>query len=168
MYSTKKYREATTKKEQCKVPLKPDWGSNQDQMTLEKLRKEYHEYCPKSKSSNIVFCPEKIIKRKKDKKVQWINEYFKHFGKKNDKKRRGEKKKKKKKKKLKYTKNNGKDYRQNKKKSKSNTIEIKEKVKNIKDKLNIKLDDININVKHDIGIKHDINIKLDDKLDDIF
>ena len=81
MYSTKKYREATTKKEQCKVPLKPDWGSNQDQMTLEKLRKEYHEYCPKSKSSNIVFCPEKIIKRRKDEKVQWINDYFKNLAK---------------------------------------------------------------------------------------
>ena len=159
-----------TKKEQCKANLVPIWGPNPtyDKLPIEKMRKQYHEYCPKSKSNNIVFCPEKIIKRKKDKKVQWINEYFKHFGKKNDKKRRGEKKKKKKKKKLKYTKNNGKDYRQNKKKSKSNTIEIKEKVKNIKDKLNIKLGDININVKHDIDIKHDINIKLDDKLDDIF
>ena len=71
MYSTKKYREATTKKEQCKVPLKPDCGS----------KKKYHEYCPKSKSSNIVFCPEKIIKRRKDEKVQWINDYFKNLAK---------------------------------------------------------------------------------------
>ena len=79
MYSTKKYREATTIKEQCKVPLKPDLGSNQDQMLIE--RKEYHEYCPMSKSSNIVFCPEKIIKRRKDEKVQWINDYFKNLAK---------------------------------------------------------------------------------------
>ena len=47
----------------------------------EKMRKEYHEYCPKSKSSNIVFCPEKIIKRRKDEKVQWINDYFKNLAK---------------------------------------------------------------------------------------
>ena len=91
MYSTKKYREATTKKEQCKVPIKPVLGSNQDQML--KLRKEYHEYCPKSKSNNIVFCPEKIIKRKKDKRVQWINDYFKNLVKKRRKKRTKKKKK---------------------------------------------------------------------------
>ena len=78
MYSTKKYREATTKKEQCKVPLKPDWGLNPayDKLPIEKMRKEYHEYCPKSKSNNIIFCPKKIIKRKNDKKVQWINDDF--------------------------------------------------------------------------------------------
>ena len=93
MYSTKKYREATTKKEQCKVPLKPDLVSYQDQMLIEKLRKEYHEYCPKSKSNNIVFCPEKIIKRKKDKRVQWINDYFKNLVKKRRKKRTKKKKK---------------------------------------------------------------------------
>ena len=46
------------------------------------MKKEYHEYCPKSKSNNIVFCPEKIIKRKKDKEVQRINDYFKNLVKK--------------------------------------------------------------------------------------
>ena len=68
-----------TKKEQCKVDLLSMWGSKHP---IEKMRKEYHEYCPKSKSNNIVFCPEKIIKRKKDIRVQWINDYFKNFGKK--------------------------------------------------------------------------------------
>ena len=125
MYSTKKYREATTKKEQCKVPLKPDLGSNQDQMLIEKLRKEYHEYCPKSKSNNIVFCPEKIIKRKKDKRVQWINDYFTNLVKKRRKKKtkkkgkeRRNKKKRKKKKGRKRKKNKKKRRRKKEKKSK--------------------------------------------------
>ena len=82
-----------TKEEQCKVPLDSNWGPNQDQMSIEKMRKEYHEYCPKSKSNNIVFCPKNIIKREKDKKVQWINDYFKNIGKKK-KNGRGKKKKK--------------------------------------------------------------------------
>ena len=123
MYSTKKYREATTKKEQCKVPLKPDLGSNQDQM--QKLRKEYHEYCPKSKSNNIVFCPEKIIKRKKDKRVQWINDYFTNLLKKRRKKKtkkkgkeRRNKKKRKEKKGRKRKKNKKKRRRKKEKKSK--------------------------------------------------
>ena len=119
MYSTKKYREATTKKEQCKVPLKPDWGSNQDQMTLEKLRKEYHEYCPKSKSSNIVFCPEKIIKRKKDIRVKWINDYFKNLGRKSKKKKNKQK---------------GKERTKKNKKTKSKKRKIKRKRKKIKRK----------------------------------
>ena len=78
-YNTEKFREAMNKKEQCKVPLNSNWGLKKDQMTLEKMRKQYHEYCPKSKSNNLVFCPEKIIKRKKEEKVQLINDYFKHF-----------------------------------------------------------------------------------------
>ena len=120
-----------TKEEQCKVPLDSNWGPNQDQMSIEKMRKEYHEYCPKSKSNNIVFCPKKIISRKKDKKVKWINDYFKNFGKKSmkemNKKRRGKEKK-----------------------SKPNTNEIvneiKEKVNNIKDKFNNKPDDMILDV----------------------
>ena len=51
----KKFREAMTKKEQCKVDLLSMWGSKQP--IIEKMRKEYHEYCPKSKSNNIIFCP---------------------------------------------------------------------------------------------------------------
>ena len=67
-----------TKKEQCKADLVPIWGPNPkyDKLPIEKMRKEYHEYCPKSKSNNIIFCPKKIIKRKNDKKVQWINDDF--------------------------------------------------------------------------------------------
>ena len=79
-----------TKEEQCKVSLDSDWGPTYD---TEKMSKEYHEYCPKSKSNNIVFCPKNIIKREKDKKVQWINDYFKNIGKKK-KNGRGKKKKK--------------------------------------------------------------------------
>ena len=84
-----KYREATTKKEQCKLALMSDWGANPtyEKLPIEKMWKEYHEYCPKSKSNNIVFCPEKIIKRKKDEKVQWINDYFKNLLKKSKKKK---------------------------------------------------------------------------------
>ena len=59
-----------TKEQHCNVPL-TGWDDT------EEMRKEYHEYCPKSKSSNIVFCPKEIIKRKKDEKIQWINDYFK-------------------------------------------------------------------------------------------
>ena len=74
-YGSKEYREATTKEEQCKVPI-DGWeiGKSGD---MEKMKKEYQEYCLKSKSNNIVSCPKKIIKRKKDKKIEWINDNFK-------------------------------------------------------------------------------------------
>ena len=61
-YSSKNYREAMTKEQQCNVPL-TGWDDT------EEMRKEYHEYCPKSKSRNIVFCPKEIINRKNDKKI---------------------------------------------------------------------------------------------------
>ena len=76
-YNSKQYREAKTKEEQCKVHL-DDWKNR-----TEKMMKEYDEYCPKSKSNNIIFCPKKIIKtldKGKEKKVQWINDYFKSLG----------------------------------------------------------------------------------------
>ena len=74
-YGSKEYREATNKEEQCKVPI-DGWeiGKSGD---MEKMKKEYQEYCRKSKSNNIVSCPKEIIKRKKDKKVEWINDNFK-------------------------------------------------------------------------------------------
>ena len=74
-YSSKEYREATTKEEQCNVPI-DGWeiGKSGD---MEMMKKEYHDYCLKSKSNNIVSCPKKIIKRKKDKKIEWINDNFK-------------------------------------------------------------------------------------------
>ena len=71
-YSSKKYREAITKVEQCKVPLEGYQGR----------KKEYDKYCSKSKSNNIILCPQKIINRKKDERVQWITDYFKNIGKK--------------------------------------------------------------------------------------
>ena len=51
---------------------------------MEMMKKEYHDYCLKSKSNNIISCPKKIIEREKDKNVQWINEYFKNIGKKTE------------------------------------------------------------------------------------
>ena len=95
-YDKKKYREAITKKELCKVDLVSLWGENPayDKLSIEKMRKEYHEYCPKSKSNNIIICPQQIIKRKKDIRVQWTNDYFKRVGKKGRKrktKRKGKK-----------------------------------------------------------------------------
>ena len=41
-----------------------------------------------SKSDNFVFCPKSIIKKKKNVRVQWINDYFKNFGKKSKKRRK--------------------------------------------------------------------------------
>ena len=40
------------------------------------MKTDYAEYCPKSKSNNIIFCPKDIIKRKKDPKIQWLNDWF--------------------------------------------------------------------------------------------
>ena len=150
-YNVEKYREAIIKEEQCKVPVESDWGlyPSSNKMTLEQMRKEYHEYCPKSKSNNFVFCPEQIIKRKKDKKLKWINDYFKNFETKINKKRRGKKKR----------------------KSKSNTNEeikeIKEQVNNIKDIFNIKLNNIDINIRHDINDKLNDIETLSDKVAEI-
>ena len=89
-YNPKKFREAATKEEQCKVPLDVhgDWRT-------EKRKKEYHEHCLNSKSNNLIFCPQKIIKRKKDKMVQWkndhLNDYIKSLGEKSKKSKPKEK-----------------------------------------------------------------------------
>ena len=83
------------------------------------MKKEYHEYCPKSKSNNIVFCPEKIIKRKKDKEVQWNNDYFKNLVNKRRKKKtkkKGKETRSKQKKKKKGRKRKTKTKKKNKKK----------------------------------------------------
>ena len=155
MYSGKKYIEATTKKEQCKVPLLSDWGLNPtyDKLPIEKMRKEYHEYCPKSKSNSIVFCPQPIINRKNDKKVQWLNDYFNNKIKKTNGKGTGKfnqtkiiskklksKKKKAKKKRSTKSKNSVKNYKVDAIKDKVDEIkatvdDIKEKVNNINDKI---------------------------------
>ena len=72
-FNLKQYRAAKTNEEVCKVPF--NWKGR-----TEKMKKEYDEYCPKSKSNNIIFCPKKIIKtldKGKEKKAQWFNDYFK-------------------------------------------------------------------------------------------
>ena len=112
-----------TKKEQCKADLVPIWGPNPkyDKLPIEKMRKEYHEYCPKSKSNNIVFCPKQIIKRKKDIRIKWINDYFKNLGKRSRKKKtkkRGKTRRSRKKKKIRKRKSQ-KDEGGNKRRSKT-------------------------------------------------
>ena len=82
-----------SREEQCKVPLEDDWGQSPI-YDKEKMRKEYNEYCPKSKSkskSNFVFCPQDIIEKRKEERgkeeVQRNNDYFKKVGKKSRKKK---------------------------------------------------------------------------------
>merc|ERR1712179_371285 len=101
----RKFRDAMSKKEQCKVNLHSDWGEKDPNPKYEKWiknikehEKEYHKYCPKSKSNNYIFCPKSIIKKTNDEKVQWINDYFKNFTKKSKKKKKHKRKKKKKRK----------------------------------------------------------------------
>ena len=96
-----------SKKEQCQINLERDWGENPKyekwRKNIKEHEKEYHKYCPKSKSNNLIFCPKSIIKKRNVEKVQWINDYFKNFGKKNKNKKKGKKNKKKKKKTKKKT-----------------------------------------------------------------
>ena len=101
MYDTRKFRDATSKKEQCKVDLHSDWEGKPPNPKYKKsyvkeIEKEYHKYCPKSKSNNYIFCPKRIIKKRNDEKVQWINDYFKNFAKKSKKKKKYKRKNKKK------------------------------------------------------------------------
>ena len=62
---------------------------------IKEHEKEYHKYCPKSKSNNYIFCPKSIIKKTNDEKVQWINDYFKNFTKRGKKKKKYKRKNKK-------------------------------------------------------------------------
>ena len=76
---------------------------------MEEMRTEYHKYCPKSKSNNIIYCPKEIIKKKikkdsaaasaeedsvhninKGMKLKKLNKRFERIS---DKKRKGKKKK---------------------------------------------------------------------------
>ena len=99
------------------MPL--NWGNR-----TEKMRKEYDEYCPKSKSNNIIFCPKKIIKaldKGKEKKVQWFNDYFKSIV--------GKRKTKKTKNKAKKTKKKMRKKRKEKRMKKKKTMRKKERMK---------------------------------------
>ena len=63
---------------------------------MEEMRTEYHKYCPKSKSNNIIYCPKEIIKKKikkdiyKGMKLKKLNKRFERIS---DKKRKRKKKK---------------------------------------------------------------------------
>ena len=114
-YRSKKYREAMTKEQQCKVPrdglnwhqLAPWWFKEkmtQDGLAswfTEKMSKEYNEYCLKSKSNNIIMCPQKIINQPSN-ILQGVKKYLTNLGKKSKKtKKKGKEKRNKKKKKSK-------------------------------------------------------------------
>ena len=108
-YDTIQYRDVMSKKEQCKVEISFEGGKNPKyekwRKNINETEKEYREYCPKSKSNNIISCPKSIVKKAKDVNVKWINDWFKNFRKKKKKSTKKKKtKKKKKKKKSKYSK----------------------------------------------------------------
>ena len=123
-YSSKKYREAITKVEQCKVPLEGYQGR----------KKEYDKYCPKSKSNNIILCPQKIINRKKDERVQWITDYFKNIGKKSKERTRKKGKERRRKQKMKKSKKQKKKKSKKKKSKKKKSKKKKSKKKKSKKK----------------------------------
>ena len=115
-YGTNLFREAATKEEQCKIKLLSFWPKSKPDPEIEEMRREYHKYCPKSKSNNIIACPKDIIKKKNDLKLKWLNNYFKEIAKKGKKKKKKTKRKKKKSKKGRK-KNKKKKRKQKKKKS---------------------------------------------------
>ena len=98
----------------CKIPLIGDWDQaiNYDKTAngkiktnakgekqsaeMEQMKTEYHKYCPKSKSNNIIYCPKEIIKKKIKKDINKgmkLKKLNKHFERISDKKRKGKKKK---------------------------------------------------------------------------
>ena len=98
-YRSNKYREAMTKTEQCKVSKdgRVNWYE-------EKMTKEYNEYCLKSKSNNIITCPQKIINQPSN-ILQGVKKYLTNLGKKSKKtKKKGKERRNKKKKKSKKNK----------------------------------------------------------------
>ena len=65
-YDTESYREATTKKEVCKIkrlPLRADATET----------KNFKAHCRKAHSNNIFLCPEKEIKGKRRKLIRFLN-----------------------------------------------------------------------------------------------
>ena len=114
-YGTNLFREAATKFEQCKINLLNEWPKSKTKSEIEEMRTEYHKYCLKSKSNNIISCPKDIIKKKNDLKLKWLNHYFKEVAKKGKKKKKTKSKKKKSKKGR--TKKKKKKRKQKKKKS---------------------------------------------------
>ena len=100
-YRSNKYRDAMTKTEQCKVPKDGKINKKYEQW----LTKEYNEYCLKSKSANIIMCPQKIINQPSNILLKLVNNYFTNLGKKSKKtKKKGKERRNKKKKKSKKNK----------------------------------------------------------------
>ena len=114
-----------SKEEQCEIEL--EWFNpkhNQTKSEIEEIE-DYHKYCPKSRSSNIISCPKKIIKKRKNMsiKLKWLNDYFKKIAKKSKKtkkfKVRKDKRKKKKKTKSKTRKSRNRKKRKRSKRDKN-------------------------------------------------
>jgi len=64
-YPTKKYRDVISKKEQCKLG---EWNDKVIEESFsyedyEGRNEEFREYCPKSKSNNLIFCPKSLFKQ---------------------------------------------------------------------------------------------------------
>ena len=154
-YRSKKYREAMTKEQQCKVPrdglnwhqLAPWWFKEkmtQDGLAswfTEKMSKEYNEYCLKSKSNNIIICPKKFVQPSNTlfnhpiNEIQGVNDYFKNLGKKSKKtKKKGKDRRNKKNKKSKKKKSTKKKSKKKKKEKSTKKKTKKSKQKKSKQK----------------------------------
>ena len=129
IYDSKKYRVAASKEEQCEIEIK--WFNPKHNATKSEIEEieDYHKFCPKSKSNNIISCPKKIIKKKKDLKLKWLNDYFKKIAKKSKKKKKAKKWKSKKTKKSKVKK-----YKSKKKKKKTKSKNRKKRKRSKRDK----------------------------------
>ena len=95
------------------MAIEQDWGPIYEELQIKKFKKEYKDYCPKSKSNNIILCPKKIMERKYP--VLRINNYFKNLEKKSKKKKTKKKSKGKRSKKKKTKRGNKKTKREKKK-----------------------------------------------------
>ena len=119
-YRSNKYRDAMTKTEQCKVPKDGKIKMKYEQW----LTKEYNEYCLKSKSANIIMCPQKIINQPSNILLKLVNNYFTNLGKKSKKtEKKGKERRNKKKKKSKKNKSKKNKSMKKKKQSKYTMVD---------------------------------------------
>ena len=114
------------------MAIEQDWGPIYEELQIKKFKKEYKDYCPKSKSNNIILCPKKIMERKYP--VLRINNYFKNLEKKSKKKKTKKKSKGKRSKKEKTKRGNKKTKRRNKKTKREKKKTKREKKKTKKEK----------------------------------
>ena len=83
------------------------------------MRKEYHNYCPKSKSNNIIYCPKNIIKKRdKNMKLKRLNDLFNKISTQKRKRKTKRKRKSKKSKRERKRSRKGKKTKKKKKKTK--------------------------------------------------